>query len=50
MSDYSHLTLANLEMNERIERVRRSRVSAPRDPRRHRIADRLHHLADRIDV
>ena len=51
MSDYSHLTLAKLQMDERIEQNRRSQLARPpRRSRRHRVAHSLHALADRLDV
>lgn len=51
MSDYSHLTLAKLQMNERIEETRRSRIPGRRSrhTNRHTIASGLHSLANRID-
>ena len=50
MSDYSYLTLAKLQMNERIEQNRRSHIPGlKRRSRRHSIATGLHILANRID-
>lgn len=50
MSDYTSLTLANQQINERIERARRSHIPGQRrGSRRHSLARGLHNLADRID-
>jgi hypothetical protein len=51
MSDYTHLTLAKQQINERIEQNRRShQVPRPHRSRRHALARGLHILADRIDL
>jgi len=51
MSDYSYLTLARQQMNERIEETRRSRMAGRRrHSRRHVVANGLHSLANRIDL
>jgi hypothetical protein len=52
MSDYTYLTLAKLQMNERMEEARRYRLVPGRRRRRfrrHDVANGLHSLADRID-
>jgi len=50
MSDYSYLTLATQQINERIEETRRSRmVGRRRHSRRRGVANGLHSLANRID-
>jgi len=53
MPDFSLLTdqLARQQIAERISTVQRSRRPGPRRPRgRHALAQRLHQLADRLDV
>ncbi len=51
MSDYSHLALARLQMNERIEQRQRSQRPGRRRRRsgRHSLASGLHRLADRLE-
>jgi len=49
MSDYRYLALAKMQMNERIEEARRSRLPDRRRSRRHSLAHGLHSLATRIE-
>jgi hypothetical protein len=51
MSDYTHLTLARQQINERVEQNRRSHLPTQRRrSRRHSLATGLHNLANRIDI
>jgi hypothetical protein len=52
MSDFSYYQdrIAEQQINERVARHQASRVPSRLKPRgRHRLASRLHHLAERID-
>jgi hypothetical protein len=50
MSDYSYYRIAEQQINERVARRQASRMPSRHRPRgRHALADKLHHLANRID-
>lgn len=48
MNEYGRL--AELQINERVERASRSRVGQRRDHGRQQLARRLHDLADRLEI
>jgi len=53
MPDYNLLTqdLVHAEIDERARRAGRVRIPGPRRPRgRHALAQRLHRMADRLEV